>query len=237
MLFALKPDADKVSLLADHLEDVLEAAEALLHCRFSGMPVTAETSAETLLDRLAALRTFANRVSVLELGLTARLNQARAIVRKFAKGDANIRTFANLFLAGTNAIVDQVPLLQDVAGQQFTHANDAVPFLERRRVIDPVTQSVDAIEELTPGENYLVFGVAPLTPLIELCESFLNALDAHFGLYQENEDTVSVLEPAASAEVPVIDLAAPVASEGPVSEVSMEAPISLVDRLNLVSST
>ena len=228
MLFALKPDFDKVSQLADHLEDVLEGGEALLHCRFSGDPVTHQTSAEALLDRLAKLRTFANRVSALELGLTAKLDQTRNIVRKVARGEADIRNFANLFLAGTNAIVDQVPLLQDRAGQQFTHANDVVPFLERRRVIDPVSQSVDAIEELTPGEAYLVLGVAPLLPLMDLCESFLNALDAHFGLYQEVDGTSEA--PAGAATEPL-----PIGQDAAV-EPEAETLVRLVDRLKSLNA-
>jgi len=197
VLFSLKKDTSHVYALADQLEALLDIAENLRQVRFASSPVTAETSAETLLGRLELLRDFASRVAILEFNLAAKLDQARYFARRTGRNDASLRNFAMLFVSGTQAVMDRLPSLADRARSDFLHANETVAFLEERQLFNPLEASLDAINDIRPAEGYLVFGVVALDAIEQLADSFLTAIDSQYGIYIKEDDSSELAASAA----------------------------------------
>jgi hypothetical protein len=187
-LFKSKPDADAAHLLADHLEAVLGLADELKALSYTPYATTAAASSELILDDLARLSAFVERMRAIELAMAAKLTHARRSADRLAKGDDRIRSFAALFHSGTASLADALPRLSDASERAFNHGDEPIGFLKRRAMLPAERVSLEGITSLKPDDGYLLLSVVTLGALVELSEACLTALDTHYGIYEAEDD-------------------------------------------------
>ncbi len=208
MLFMVRPDTKSVHLLADLLETIEVTADELMDQRLapletSGGPEDGDTVVQ---NRLAALRQFVRSVRDLELSLLSKLEQARGRARTVARSDWRLRPIMSMFTSGTQALADHIASPQGRAAMRFDGGGEAYPFLRSRELLAPMAEQYDGAGELLVTDSFRLLGLIKLRDLLERCEVALNALDAHYDLYEwpsedapDLEETVTVAEVAAAS--------------------------------------
>ncbi len=241
MLFMVRPDAKSVTLLADILETIEVTADELMDQRFapeefdfSGLDGDAVVQA-----RLAALRMFVRQVRDLELTLLTKLEQARVRARTVARSDWRLRPIMSLFTSGTQALADHIASPLGRAAMRFDGGAEVFPFLRSRELLAPMAEHYDGAGELLVTDSFRLLGLIKLRDLLERCEVALNALDAHYDLYDwptedasEAEEVVVVL-PQVAAPVP---LAVDAPTLTPPTSV-VEIPLPAVASFDVISET
>lgn len=190
-LFKPKPDADAAHVLADHLESVLGLADELKALSFAPQALSAPAESDAVLDDLARLSAFVERMRVIELAIAVKLAHARKSADRLARSDTRLRPFAALFHSGTASLVESLPRVSDASERAFNHGDEPVAFLKRHALLAPDRVTIEGIANLKPDDGFLLLTVVPLGALISLTESCLTALDAHYGIYlAEDEEAV-----------------------------------------------
>jgi hypothetical protein len=184
LLFSPRPDLPAVHLLADHLEGIERLGLEILSLRCSAPSEAARQSAAGIRTELARLSAFVDRLAGLEIAIAAKLKSARTAADRVARADRRLATFAMLFKSGTQGLVDALPALIDLTEDAFHHRAEPLPFLQGRGVLALDSFSVAALGEVRVPPGYLVCGKAQLDALLELTDTCLTALDAHYGLYE-----------------------------------------------------
>lgn len=215
MLFMVRQDTKSVMLLADILETIEVTADELLDQRFAPLELeTTDADGDTLVQhRLTALRAFVRQVRDLELTLLTKLEQARVRARTVARSDWRLRPIMSLFTAGTQALADHIASPQGREAMRFDGGAEVFPFLRSRELLAPMAEHYDGTAELLVTDSFRLLGLIKLRDLMERCEVALNALDAHYDLYQwpseetsDQEEIVTELQvvakPAAAVVVP-----------------------------------
>lgn len=181
-----------VYLLADNLDAVLAAGEDLL-------ALTHQSGAECdPLRAAAADRNFADQIRTLEMAVAARALQARARAADVRAADIRYKSLINLFIGGTAALQDAVDDLGDSTATDFHAGSDVVTYLRARAVIAPDAPGLRHFGELAVPETFLVAERIELGLLMNLCATFLDRLEDHYELYEDEEAIVP--PPAAESE-------------------------------------
>lgn len=210
-----------VPLLVDHLEDILSLTQRLRGVELRLAQPEEAISGEALIHEVAAVADFVERLSGLELALAARVEQARSWAEVVGKQDSTVRPITQLYLSGTQALVDMMPRLLDPAEESFHHGNLALPFLRRRQVIEPLADCLETMGPLQVGDGYRVFGIVPLGDLEESSHALLTTLDARYQIYAEDAFPELVRSAAAT---PVEVAAVPIVTTVPGAAAATEEP-------------
>lgn len=205
MLFMVRPDTKAVHLLADLLETIEVTADELMDLKFAGQELATlrAMSDHEIEVQLSAQRAFVSRVRSLELAIIAKLGQARDKARAVSRTDWRLRPIMMLFTSGTQAFTDQFEAGAGNTVRAFDGAHQIFPYLRSRGLVPPLMEHYDGSVELIVTDSFRLMGALPLRDLRERCEATLNALDAHYDLYDLEDDaaeealaTVAQTEPA-----------------------------------------
>jgi hypothetical protein len=164
-----------VYLIADHLDAVLAAGEditALLR-----KPAEAGPSARR--RWIEKLRTF-------ELVIVARCLQAADRARDLAAVDDRFRALATLFVSGTAVLADRIAEYGDSTGADFESGDDGAVYLTRCGLTDPGRSW-----EPESKRGFLIAGLVTLEPLLDMCGSFLDALEVHYALFDDEDEVAA----------------------------------------------
>ena len=200
MLFMARPDSKSVHALADLLEMIEVAADELLDQKLAPRDGAANGDAE-LESYLASLRQFSNRVRSLELTIVAKLEQARARARAVARTDWRLRPIMAMFTSGTQGYADHLAAHNDRDAVRFNAGDQIFPFLRSRELVPPLSTHYDGGTELLVTDSYRLLGLIKLRDLLENCEAALNALDAHYDLYDWQTDAEDAADDTEEAAV------------------------------------
>jgi hypothetical protein len=189
-----------VYLLADHLDAVLAAGEDLLNLSLKTMPQAAEASRGGW-----QLRRFVASATRLECSIAMRALQARQRARELGRAADQFKPLATLFASGTTPLQDAVDDLADASASDFDSADDPIAYLRSRAVLDEEAAGLPEGGTLAITGDFLVAGRIALGPLLDLAGTFLDAIDTHYDLYEEEG-------PGAA---PAVDMPAAELSPGP----------------------
>lgn len=171
-------------MLADHLDASLAAGEDLV-TRGQDWRALAENPGEAEVF-LINQRRIAEDVRGLELILIARILKARDHARALSTADERFRLIADLFVAGTNVLLDAVEECGDARGEDFDTGEVITAYVRSRGLIAPDAASIASALDLTIDDNFLVAKRIALGPLLDMASSFLDALDAQFELFGDD---------------------------------------------------
>ena len=181
MVFPAAPERClEAYLLGDHLDAALAAGEDLLALT---RVLTGSSKKQT-----EAVRAFVEDVRRLEVTLTGRVVQARKRAQALARQDLRIKSFANLFVGGTAALVDAIAEFGDASRLDFDNGDDAIEYLATRAVLPAGALSLEAVATLRIEESFLVTTRIQLGALLDLVAAFLDAIDLLYDLYLERPE-------------------------------------------------
>lgn len=174
-----------VYMLADHLDAALAAGEDL---------VARGGDWRQLADAPGNMQTFPARqravvedIRALELTIIVRIIKARDHARALAQADTRFGTVANLFVSGTSILMDAVEELSDATAGDFETGDGVLAYARGRGLIAPDAAAVTDSVQLTIDDSFLVAKRAALGPLMDMAAAFLDALEAHYDLFVEDE--------------------------------------------------
>ena len=190
MLFMVRPDVKSIHRLADLLETIGVTADEMLEQKLPARDLAAirAMSDAQLQDQLGELRQFIGRVRGLELAVIAKLTQAREKSRIAARTDWRLRPILMLFTAGTQGFADRFQAEANQPDRGFDGDGRGFGYLKSRGLLGEAAVSYDGSAELQVTDSFRLMGVLQLRDLLERCEATLNALDAHYDLYEIAED-------------------------------------------------
>lgn len=200
-MFGRTKTAEMVTLLVDHLDKVIVTAERLADARFRPAPITSAMSAEDILAEHARLREFLAGVRALEMTLAARVDKARTWTREVRGRDGNLKLIGSLFLSGTQALAEAMAELGDPRAQQFDGGEAALGFLKSRGLVAEHVENLDAVTEISAAQRFVVAGRAELSALSELCHTFIETLDVHYGVLEPEAAPAGAEGAGAAAQV------------------------------------
>lgn len=237
MLFLVRPDVKSIHLLADLLEMIQVSIDEMLDQRLAPAAVAVPgADGDSVWQHLAAQRDFVDRLRALEVSIIAKLEQARTRARSVSRTDWRLRPLMVLFNSSTQAFADQIAALGDSTADSFDRGDQTLLFLRSREIVAPNAMSVAADAELVVTESYRLCGVLRLRELLEKCESTLNALDAHYDLFEwdeeDGEEATGLEQPvalAASADPATVagQVTGNVEAEPAIGELPVEVPVDL----------
>lgn len=187
----IKPSYDLIAIyqLADHLDATLAMGEDLMKETIDVAPLAEGDANAAIMARQSALTEFARRVRTLELGMTARLLQARVRATEIADVHPKFAPLIKLFIGGTAPLADAAARigegLGDISELALASGPDVLSFLASRSVVggDAVTQS--AVSALAVSNDYVLMQTIHLGTLLDMVAQFLDSLDLAFDLYGE----------------------------------------------------
>jgi len=218
MLFMVRQDTKSIMQLADVLETIEVTADELLDQRFAPQEIELGglDGDAALQARLAALRAFVRQVRDLELRLLTKLEQARVRARTVARSDWRLRPILSLFTSGTQPLADHIASPQGREAMRFDGGDQVFPFLRSRELLAPMAEHYDGAGDLLVTDSFRLLGLIKLRDLLERCEVALNALDAHYDLYDwpaedvlDQEEVVTELHRIAASEAAATGTAEP----------------------------
>ncbi|HRK18118.1 MAG TPA: hypothetical protein PK970_04115 [Hyphomicrobiaceae bacterium] len=170
-------DAGPAMLLADHLDATLAMAEDL------SMLSLATASGKRTSTAFIAL---AEQARTLELGMVARLVQARKRAEQLDTRHEEVRRLIAAFVGGTAVVADAAQTeggLGDVGGHALSSGAAALRFLKSRGVVAEDVMVIEDVVIERVGEDYLAAEMIHLGTLMDMLAAFLDALDVAFELY------------------------------------------------------
>lgn len=173
---------EMADLLADHLDRLLTAGDRLSEIRFSPKRIGAGMTPTDILDEHARLREQLELIRALEMTIAARIDKARAWAKEVKARDPRLKLVASLFITGTIALADAMEELSDPRQQDFNSGDQALYFLRTRRLVGEHQHSLEGVREIKVGPDYMIAGVLNLKAMMELAETFLEALDVHYSV-------------------------------------------------------
>jgi hypothetical protein len=172
-----------IYLLSDHLDAALALGEDLLCERVALVDAVQPLTMARLVRQNSELGEFLGTVRTLELGLTARLLQARKRAEEVRRHETRLKPLAALFVGGTAPLVDAANELGDPTVNDFQTGDTAFAFLRSRALIARDVAGLERLRELRVGDDYLVAGRIRLGTLLDLTATFLDSLDLIYNLY------------------------------------------------------
>jgi hypothetical protein len=184
-----------VYLLADHLDAVLASGEDLVRLRLA-VPAQPEEGFRTSLE----LRRFVEKARALERAASMRALQARRCAREVAMAADQFKSLASLYVSGTVPLQDAVEDLGDASALDFDNADDALGYLRSRGLLDSEAAGLPEDTMLVISDEFLVLGRIALGPLRDLAATFLDVLETHFDLFEDEVAIPAVTKEGAPAE-------------------------------------
>jgi hypothetical protein len=175
-----------VYMLADHLDAALAAGEDLV-VRGQAWQALYEDGPEpaAFAERQ---RTIAESVRALELMIVVRILKARDHARDLAQADLRFRAVANLFVSGTNVLLDAVAECGDARGDDFDTGDEIIAYIRSRGLIAPDVATVETAAQVSIDDSFLVAKRIALGPLMDMSAAFLDALETFYDLFAVDED-------------------------------------------------
>lgn len=195
-----------ISLLCEHLDQVLAAAEDLTRLKMiptdgsappggseddTGGSETAADEADAESVPVRGLNAFVRETQRLELAVAMRALRAREYARELKRTDARFKMIADLFLGGTNPLTDALEALAQPGGDAFETGQDPVGYLQSRGVIEDDAAAESDTEVTEIGEAFRVGGVVEVGPLMDLVASFLDAIEIHYDVFPDTAEAAS----------------------------------------------
>lgn len=177
-----------VYLLADNLDTALAAGEDLLKSQLSWQAAeTADTEEENAKAREQDREALAAARS-LEMVLVARVLKSRESATELAKIDPLVRPISRIYTAGTALLSDAVSEMADGSKDEFEAGDCMAAYLRSRGLIaaDEPAPSEPKLFAIT--EDFRIFGRVALGPIMDLVATFLDTLETHYELYDQNAD-------------------------------------------------
>lgn len=174
-----------VYMLADHLDAALAAGEDLV-ARGQDWRALAGAS-EGGAAFAVAQRKVAEEVRSFELMLIARILKARDHAGDLGAIDKRFGAVANLFVSGTALLLDAVAECGDARDDDFETGDGIVAYVRSRGLISPEASNVLQAAQLTIDDNFMVAKRLALGPLMDMAAAFLDALDAQYDLFVEED--------------------------------------------------
>ena len=189
---ATKPEISNIYRLADHLDATFAMGEDLLLQALTVAPLTAGDATQAIATRHQQISTFARDVRALELGMTARILQARNRAIDVRDVHPRFQPLIRLFIGGTAPLADAAAQnnLGDVSELALASGSDVLMFLKSRALSDASSSSLAGVSHLQITENYLLAASIHLGTLMDMIAQFLGSLDLAFDLYAEPRATV-----------------------------------------------
>lgn len=184
-----------IYMLGDNLDAALATGEDLLAERVDLADAGQKLDMARLTRQSGEVAAFVETVRVLELGLIARVLQARRRADELKRKEALLRPLIGLFTSGTTALVDAADEMGDTTAQAFETGDASQAFMRSRGLIERDTAGLEPLSHLAVTDEFLVAGRIRLGTLLDLTSTFLDTLDNLFDLYAE--------EPAETADVRV----------------------------------
>lgn len=187
MILSRPSTPPQVLLLADHLDAILAAGEDLLKLEVDIESVRRSDGAAAPWERFAEL---VSRARLFELTIVSRVLQARHRARETARTlGRDGRIFApvlELFASGTTSLEDATEELANRGEADFDAGLDPLIYLRSRGVMPADAGSLLGVAKLTLGESFLVVRRIELGGLLDVVAALLDALDAAYGLFEED---------------------------------------------------
>lgn len=188
-----------VYFLSDHVCTAIEAAEAIFAETYEPDPLISDLNNEQILRSFDDFHRFLDRIRHYEYLILTRLNQARHWATQLRFIDPDFRPVIDLFTTTTNIISDAGSLLGEDEEDVFNGISEPENWLEARGLIVLDESESGTPRKITTDENYLLGGKILLTGLIEVCESFHDALEARYAAFAEetaaDPEALDILEP------------------------------------------
>ena len=183
------PGLGTIYRLADHLDATLAMTEDLLRQALDVVPQAAGDSSAAVAARNDALSKFARAIRAIELGITARVMQARARAIELRPVHKRFDPLIALFVGGTASLADasaqRGDWLGDISETALRTGSDVLEFLRSRALVDESTRSLSGVGKIQVSEDYLVARQIHLGSLMDMIAKFLDALDLAFEIYAE----------------------------------------------------
>lgn len=171
-------DAGPAMMLADHLDATLAMAEDLSRL---ALATTGDGG------RSASVITLAQQARALELGIMARIVQARKRAQALDTEHADVQLLIRSFIGGTTVVADAVAAdgqgFGDTGLYALASGAAALAFLKSRGIAAADVSVIDDIDLTMIGEDYYAAEIIHLGTLMDMLASFLDALDTAFELY------------------------------------------------------
>ena len=182
-----KPDLSAIYRLADHLDATLAMGEDLLQQSFDIAPPALGDTNVTIASRQRSISDFARTVRALELGMTARLLQARTRAIEVRAVHLQFAPLIGLFVGGTAPLADCAAdgELGDISGMALATGPDVLAFLTSRALIDTAASSLAGVSKLHVTDGYLLSAHIHLGTLMDMIAQFIDTLDLAFDLYAD----------------------------------------------------
>ena len=180
-------DLAPVYALADHLDATLAMAEDLVKQSLDVAPLVAGDANAAIERRHRAISEFARTVRALELGITARLLQARARAIEVRHLHPRFEPFIALLIGGTAPLADAAAGrdrgLGDISATALLSGPDVLAFLTSRSLVEGTPLSLATMTTVNAGEDYLLAAAIHLGTLLDMIAQFLDSLELAFDLY------------------------------------------------------
>ncbi len=174
-----------IYLLVEHLDAVLAAGDELSSLSMIVTEPTSRTGPRMMRNREARFVAFVNRARTLEASLIAHVLQARRRTSELPRVRGPLRAPIDLFTSGTTVLLDAVAEYGDPAGLAFNSGADRLAYLRARGVVAPNAATLLQSEALEISESFLVAGRLELSPLLDLVETFMRALNVQYELWDD----------------------------------------------------
>lgn len=179
-----------VYVLTDHLFAALEAGEKLRAARFTQPEIDQALSTDEILDEFHNLRAFITDLSDWEEELVTKTIQARKWSAYLKDQDAFFKPIIELFGSAVHPLSDIAAQIRDHHDRHF-EGGDHPDWFIQSRALTVEKSTTGQILAITSGDVYLVGSTVRLGQLNELCETYLETLEARFpDLWLPSEDAI-----------------------------------------------
>jgi hypothetical protein len=179
-------------LLADHLDAILAAGEDISKLAVEIESVRRQDGVTAPWERFGEV---VGEAKLYELTIVSRTLQARKRAREVARllgrDGAPFAPLLELFASGTAVLEDAVSELADRAGADFDGGLDPMPYLRTRGVIPADAGTLLGIRRLAIADTFMVARRIELGPLLDMVSALLDALDATYGLFEDERSAPS----------------------------------------------
>jgi hypothetical protein len=177
-----------VYLLADNLDSALAAGEDLLKARLT-WHADDKCAPHELVAVRREERSAIEDLRTVETVLVARILKSRERAEDLTQLDSGFKAIVRLYNAGTAMLLDAVDEFGDASTLDFETGDGCMSYLRGRGLIAPDAAAPDAGSVLSVNEEFLITGRIPLGTLLDLVAMFLDALETHYDIYENPEQT------------------------------------------------
>lgn len=176
------PSNHPVFLLAEHLDRTLAAIEDLQACKpqaFARHPQQVARPASPSPAR------YVDDLKQHEMTAIVHIARARELTRDLVRRDKRFAALGGLFVGGTAALDEAVMRMIDKTGIDFSTGGDPIGYLRSRGMIEEDAGGLTPGAPLAVSDVFRLAGSIEIGPLVEMLDSFLNAIELHFDLFPD----------------------------------------------------